>query len=161
MTAATIHTHLRDAAETEALAQQIAPQLGPGDTLFLQGDIGAGKTVFARALIQARLAAIDKWEDVPSPTFTIVQTYEAGDVEIWHTDLYRLTGAADIDELGLQDAFGQAIVLVEWPDRLGDAAPRDPLVLHFTIGGAGEGRDLTISGDAERWQRVFAALTGA
>ena len=78
-------------AATTALAERLAPRLGPGDTLLLSGPIGAGKTHFARALIKARLRAAGRDEDVPSPTFTLVQTYDDGICEIWHADLYRLT----------------------------------------------------------------------
>ena len=76
------------------------------------------KSHFARALIQSRLAAIGRFEDVPSPTFTLVQCYDLGSVDLWHADLYRLTSPSECDELGLVDAFESAICLVEWPDRL-------------------------------------------
>ena len=73
---------------TEALASRVAPVLRPGDTLLLEGEIGAGKTHFARAVIQSRLAAAGMFEDVPSPTFALVQTYNDTVTEIWHADLY-------------------------------------------------------------------------
>jgi len=118
--------------QTAAFATALAPLLGPGDTVLLSGPIGAGKSHFARSLIRARLAALGIDEDIPSPTFTLVQTYLAGDVEIWHADLYRLSGPAEVDELGLWDAFDAAICLVEWPDRLGPYAPENALTLHLT-----------------------------
>lgn len=118
--------------QTAAFAAALAPLLGPGDTVLLNGPIGAGKSHFARSLIRARLAALGIEEDIPSPTFTLVQTYLAGDVEIWHADLYRLSGPAEVDELGLWDAFDTAICLVEWPDRLGSYAPGNALSLHLT-----------------------------
>ena len=90
--------------------------LRAGDCVLLEGPIGAGKTHFCRALIRARLG---REEDVPSPTFTLVQTYDA-DVEIWHADLYRLSHPDEALELGLEDAFASAICLVEWPERLGE-----------------------------------------
>ena len=101
-----------DRPETTAdLARMLAPNLTAGDTILLRGDVGAGKTHFARALIQSLLAMP---EDVPSPTFTLVQTYETADgTEIWHSDLYRLTHPEEVDELGLTDAFETAICLVE------------------------------------------------
>lgn len=120
--------HLPSEAETGALANRIAPLLTVGDTLLLEGDIGAGKSAFARALIRARLG---RMEDVPSPTFTIVQTYEAPDGDIWHCDLYRLTHPDEALELGLDEAFETAICLIEWPDRLGDAVPKGALTLQF------------------------------
>lgn len=122
-------TLLHSPEATTQLASQLAPLLLPGDTILLDGPIGAGKSHFSRALIQARLAAAGIYEDVPSPTFTLVQTYDDGVAEIWHSDLYRLTSLSDIDELGLWDAFENAICLIEWPDRLGDLAPKNALTL--------------------------------
>lgn len=119
-------------SEPEATAQfaaALAPLLGAGDTILLEGEIGAGKSHFARALIQARLKSAGRTEDVPSPTFTLVQAYDDNTCEIWHTDLYRLTNITDIDELGLWQAFESAICLVEWPDRLGSNAPEGALFL--------------------------------
>ena len=122
---------LRDEAATTAFARALAPRLGPGDCLLLDGPIGAGKTHFARSLIRARL---NTDEDVPSPTFTLVQTYGPEDDEIWHADLYRLSDTSEIEELGLAAAFDTAISLIEWPDRLGPLAPEDALSLTFTPG---------------------------
>ena len=144
--------------DTAALARGIAPMLRPGDTLLLDGQIGAGKTHFARALIQARLAAAGIFEDVPSPTFTIVQTYADGEVEIWHADLYRLTGPQEIEELGLGDAFQDAICLIEWPDRLGDTLPTGALHLSFAPGQNEDERILSIETDAHKWQALLQAL---
>ncbi len=110
----------------------MAPRLAPGDVLLLSGDIGSGKSHFARALITARLEPLGLQEDIPSPTYTLVQTYQAGDVEIWHADLYRLCDPAEVSELGLTDAFTTAVCLVEWPDLLGDLRPQRRLELHFT-----------------------------
>ncbi|ROU03182.1 tRNA (adenosine(37)-N6)-threonylcarbamoyltransferase complex ATPase subunit type 1 TsaE [Histidinibacterium lentulum] len=119
--------------DTEALAARLAPILGPGDTLLLSGPIGAGKTAFARALIRARME--NPSEEVPSPTFTLVQTYgDPRGTELWHADLYRLTGPDEAVELGLETAFDTAICLVEWPDRLGDLAPPEALGLTFAAG---------------------------
>ena len=119
---------LSDEDATATLATQIAPLIGLGDTLLLEGPIGAGKSAFARALIRARLG---RMEDVPSPTFTIVQTYEDDAGDIWHCDLYRLTHPEEALELGLEEAFETAICLIEWPDRLGDVASDNALKLTF------------------------------
>lgn len=145
--------------ETEALARRLAPRLGPGDTLLLEGPIGAGKTHFARALVRARLAAVGRDEDVPSPTFTLVQTYEAGGVEIWHADLYRLDGPEDVPELGLDEAFGRAICLVEWPDRLG-VPPEGAVTLRFAVTGD-DRRRLTVRTGAARWRELLADMARA
>ncbi|MFN3144966.1 MAG: tRNA (adenosine(37)-N6)-threonylcarbamoyltransferase complex ATPase subunit type 1 TsaE [Paracoccaceae bacterium] len=143
---------------TAAFARRLAPALGPGDTLLLSGPIGAGKTHFARALIQERLAAAGRAEDVPSPTFTLVQTYDDGKTEIWHADLYRLTDAGDLWELGLDEAFDTAICLVEWPDRLGTAAPAGALWIDIAADDA-DGRRMSLSSDAPAWPaRIDAAL---
>lgn len=122
-----LQTLLASGEATTRLARWLAPRLVAGDCILLQGEIGAGKSHFARALIEARLAVQGLSEKVPSPTFTLVQTYDDGLAEIWHTDLYRLNGPADIDELGLWEAFDSAICLVEWPDRLGPYAPKNAL----------------------------------
>ena len=119
---------LRDEAATARLAHQISERARPGDTLLLAGEIGAGKSAFARAFIRHRLGP---QEDVPSPTFTLVQTYTDGDTEIWHCDLYRLTDPQEVLELGLDEAFSAAICLIEWPDRLGDLTPVNALALAF------------------------------
>lgn len=114
--------------DSRNFARQFAEILTPGDVLLLEGDIGAGKTFFARSVIQHLLGS---HEDVPSPTFTIVQTYQTENSEIWHCDLYRLTTPDEAIELGLDEAFEEAISMIEWPDRLGDLAPTSALTLHF------------------------------
>jgi tRNA threonylcarbamoyladenosine biosynthesis protein TsaE len=116
-------------AATQRLAACIASRLHPGDTLLLEGGIGTGKTAFARALIRATTG--NPAEDVPSPTFTLVQTYPSPRGEIWHTDLYRLSHPDEARELGLTEAMDHAICLVEWPGRLGDLAPDGALTLSF------------------------------
>ncbi len=119
---------------TSAFASSLAPFLNPGDTILLEGPIGAGKSHFARSVIQTRLTNSGIIEDVPSPTFTLVQTYDDDICEIWHADLYRVTNTSEIDELGLWDAFGSAICLVEWPDRLGTLAPANALTIALEQG---------------------------
>lgn len=119
---------------TAAFARRVAPALGAGDVLLLAGEIGAGKSHFARALIAERLAAVGMVEDIPSPTYTLVQSYEAADLPIWHCDLYRITEPIEAVELGLWDAFETALCLVEWPERLGDQTPKNAAYLHFAQG---------------------------
>lgn len=130
---------LADDAATADLGRWLADRLRPGDVLLLHGPIGAGKTHLARALIRARLGAE---VDVPSPSFTLVQTYEDPAGDIWHADLYRLSHPDEVIELGLEAAFATAICLVEWPDRLGQLMP-DPAI-HLTLMPEGEGRRATL-----------------
>jgi len=142
---------------TVALAQGLAPLLHAGDTLLLYGEIGAGKSHFARSVIRHRLDAAGIFgEDIPSPTFTLVQTYSDGKTEIWHADLYRLAGPEDIEELGLLDAFSNSICLIEWPEVLGNLAPRDALKFHITDGPDENTRNITISSQSDRWKGVFS-----
>lgn len=143
---------LPDETATAELGERIAPLLRAGDTLLLQGPIGAGKSHLARALIRAR---IGRNEDVPSPTFTLVQTYDS-DPDIWHADLYRLTHPDEVWELGLDDAFATAICLVEWPDRLGSHLPPD--ALHIALSAEGDGRTALLSGGRAG---LVAAITSA
>ncbi len=145
------------AEETAQSAARLGAVLVPGDVILLTGDVGAGKTHFARALIQSLLV---EPEDVPSPTFTLVQTYDTSKGEVWHADLYRLTSTAEIEEIGLSDAFESAICLIEWPDRLGDLRPEGALDLTLAQGGEQDARRLTCGWDGDRWDaRVKAWLT--
>lgn len=145
--------------DTASFGACLAPFLAAGDTVLLSGQIGAGKTQLARSIIQARLAACGREEDIPSPTYTLVQTYSAGDVEIWHADLYRLSDAQEVFELGLEDAFESAIVLVEWPEKLGVAAPLDALKARLTV--EGEGRRITLASRSARWLRISGCMEPA
>lgn len=115
-------------AETAALGARLAARAAPGDVIFLRGGLGAGKTTLARGFIAAWTGSD---EDAPSPTYTIVQTYEGPRGPLWHVDLYRLENADDTLELGLEDAYTDSVVLIEWPERLGPHAPRDRIELHL------------------------------
>ncbi|GFE64775.1 hypothetical protein KIN_18490 [Litoreibacter roseus] len=119
--------------------------------------MGAGKTFFARAFIQHLMTQTGLVEDVPSPTFTLVQTYDVADQEIWHADLYRLTGPEALFELGLEEAFDTAICLIEWPDRLGELTPAHALTLSFAPDPINDdARTLSLSGSFEG----FSGLEG-
>lgn len=139
---------------TSAFARDLAPALGPGDTICLEGGLGAGKTHFARALI----AALTGETDIPSPTFTLVQTYDGPACEIWHADLYRLGGPGEVAELGLEDAFATSICLVEWPDRLA-ITPPTALRMNLAPGPNDEARLIEMHGPAADWSdRLTRAL---
>ena len=122
-----------DERGTRALAARISAIARRRDVITLQGPLGAGKTVFARGFIAARGLA----DEVPSPTFTLVQLYEAPDVVIYHFDLYRLERPDDVFELGIEEALADGISLIEWPDRLGPYLPVDRLDVAL-VSGAGE-----------------------
>ena len=141
--------------DTTDLAERVGSNLDAGDCVLLSGGIGAGKSHFARALILSRLAVP---EDVPSPTFTLVQTYEVGETELWHADLYRLSDPDQIIELGLLDAFRSAICLVEWPERLGDLTPPDALHIHIADPHQNDTREITLSASSDRWSAVITKV---
>ena len=153
MTAPRLTLTLVDPDDTAHHAAVLAGGLRPGDVILLTGDVGAGKTHFARALIKTLLLSP---EDVPSPTFTLVQTYETKLGEIWHADLYRLTSTLEIEELGLIDAFDTAICLVEWPDRLGDLTPSSALSICLDAGLTPDLRLLSANWRDDRWTERLA-----
>jgi tRNA threonylcarbamoyl adenosine modification protein YjeE len=128
---------VRSEAEMAALGRRIGGLLRPGDTVTLAGHLGAGKTVFARGLIRRFLPG----EDVPSPTFTLVQTYETARFPIWHVDLYRLKSSAEVRELGLDEALEGGVLVIEWPDRMGTSLPADRLDVVIEGGGEEDERD--------------------
>ncbi len=120
---------LADEAATARLAARLAPLARPGDVIALEGDLGTGKTSFARAFVRALTHAA---EEVPSPTFTLAQLYECDTGTIWHFDLYRLEKPDDALELGIEEAFADGISLIEWPERLGPWLPRQRLALRLS-----------------------------
>lgn len=122
---------LEGETETAALAARIARLAEAGDAICLTGDLGAGKTVFARAFIRA----LGGPHEVPSPTFNLVLTYDTEAGTVWHFDLYRVEHEAELPELGLEEALDGGIVLVEWPDRLGAWLPADRLEVELRHAG--------------------------
>lgn len=137
---------LPDEKATVRFGAGFASLLRPGDVVCLSGPLGAGKTTLARGVI----AALTSGEEASSPTFALVETYEAGDFALWHFDLYRLEKAEDVWELGLEEAFAEGASLVEWPERIAAHIPPTGLLLRLEP--SGEGRRLTARGD-EDWAR--------
>ena len=148
---------LTDAEATTALGRAVAPRLEPGEAVLLYGPLGMGKSTLARGLIRA-LAGED--EDVPSPTFTLVQFYET-DPPVAHFDLYRLSRPEEAFEIGLDEALDVGAALIEWPERLGDDPARalGPDRLTITLEERGEGRHATVSG-AGAWAKKITELEG-
>lgn len=145
-----MHRALPTLDATEALAASLAALARPGDAILLEGPLGAGKSAFARAFLRA--AAADPALEVPSPTFTLVQSYDTRRGPVHHFDLWRLDGPGPLAELGWDEAR-RDIVLVEWPDRLGTLRPSDALDIRLTPTG-GSSRAAEITG----WPRRLAEL---
>jgi tRNA threonylcarbamoyladenosine biosynthesis protein TsaE len=124
---------LAGAKATRALGARLAPLLAKGDVLCLSGPLGAGKTTLARGII----AALIKGQETPSPTFALVETYETAGLTLWHFDLYRLAKAADVWELGLEEAFAEGASLIEWPERIAAHIPEAALLIRLSLDGAG------------------------
>ena len=130
-------------ADTKALGLALALWAQRGDVFALEGTLGAGKSVLARAFIQA----LCKAGEVPSPTFTLVQTYEAPAFEIYHFDLYRLQSPEEIFEIGLEEALYGGVCLIEWPQKMGGYLPRD--IFRIEIEPTGDGRLIKIFAGSE------------
>ena len=135
---------LPDAARTDALGRRLAARLRAGDSVLLSGDLGAGKSHLARAVIRALCG---EETEVPSPTYTLVQVYDGPFGPIWHADLYRLGDSSELDELGLPEALGRDLCLIEWADRLPGPPPG---AIRIDLRPDGAGRLAEIAGPAER-----------
>src|SRR3974390_1885443 len=127
---ATFSVALSNEAATAHLMADLALLVGPGDTITLSGDLGAGKTAAARAMI--RYLADDETIEVPSPTFTLAQGYELPSFPVVHADLYRIDDAAELEEIGLSPLPEGAVVLIEWPERAAGALPADRIDIAFS-----------------------------
>ena len=155
MAQASARLTLPDLAATRALAARLARELRPGDLVLLEGDLGAGKTELARAVIRTRAGAPIT---VPSPTFTILQSYELPGLEIGHADLYRITDPGELLELGLEEWMTRGALLVEWPDRAATLWPAERLMVTLASVPEDPGaRAVTLAGNG-RWARLIATL---
>jgi tRNA threonylcarbamoyl adenosine modification protein YjeE len=148
-----LESHLPDERATARLGEDLAMAMRAGDVLALSGDLGAGKTTLARGLIRAM--AGDEKLDVPSPTFTLVQSYETR-VPLNHFDLYRLTSPSEFDELGLDEMLATGAALIEWPERAGDRLPEGTVAVELTHDG--EGRLARIAGSGPAFERIARSL---
>ncbi len=147
-----------DLPESQRLAVALSKCLKTGDVITFKGTLGAGKTEFCRSLIHALGYA----EDVPSPTFNLVQIYEPPieDQEtpaVWHMDLYRLEEPEEIFELGIEEGFDTAISLIEWPDRMGKYLPQDHLKINLSVADDTDARSISFAG-GKYWQQKLAVL---
>jgi tRNA threonylcarbamoyl adenosine modification protein YjeE len=149
-----LERHLPDERATVRLGEDLAMALRAGDALALSGDLGAGKTTLARGLIRAMAA--EENLDVPSPTFTLVQSYGTR-VPLNHFDLYRLTSPSELDELGLDEMLATGAALIEWPERAGGRLPKDAVVVELTQDG--EARLARIAGSGPAFERISRSLS--
>jgi tRNA threonylcarbamoyl adenosine modification protein YjeE len=141
---------LPDLGATRSLGARIAASLQPGDTVALAGELGAGKTTLARAI----LAGLGVTETVPSPTFTLVQSYDTPRLCVSHFDLYRLKREKELDELGLDEALELGAALIEWPERAGSRLPPERLAVQLRA--EPDGRRADLSGPS-RWRELAHA----
>ncbi|MBZ9684608.1 MULTISPECIES: tRNA (adenosine(37)-N6)-threonylcarbamoyltransferase complex ATPase subunit type 1 TsaE [unclassified Mesorhizobium] len=153
MTEPVLERLLADETQTARLGEDLALALRVGDVLALKGDLGAGKSTLARALIRA--LADDAGLEVPSPTFTLVQSYDTR-VPVHHFDLYRLSSATELDELGFEEALAQGAALIEWPERAGGYLPKATVLIELVQ--HGEGRLARLSGQGATFDRMARSL---
>ncbi len=137
---------LPDLAAMEAFGQRIAARLAPGDVVALSGTLGTGKTTLARAI----LAALGHTGEVPSPTYTIIETYDELSPPVVHADFYRLEHPSEVEELGLDDYREGAVLLAEWPDHAGGFA-HEPACLAIDLEKVGDGREAVVT-PGTSWQ---------
>ncbi|MBX2832135.1 MAG: tRNA (adenosine(37)-N6)-threonylcarbamoyltransferase complex ATPase subunit type 1 TsaE [Rhodospirillales bacterium] len=143
---------------TEALASDLAAMAKPGDVILMHGTLGMGKSAFCRAFIRAM--AKNPHEEVPSPTFTLVQIYELDPLPVWHFDLYRLSDPEEVHELDIEDAFVDAVSLIEWPDRLEYLTPENRLDIHIEPGSNVDGRVFKLDPHGDDWSKRVDAISG-
>lgn len=137
------HIDITNLDNMQRFAERVAKATKKGDIVLLKGDLGSGKTTFARFFIHA---LSHTKEDVPSPTFTLLQTFETEHFDIWHFDLYRLERVEDVYMLGIEDAFGEAVCLIEWPEIIEENLPGNVFSITFEFAGEGA-RKVAVSDD--------------
>jgi tRNA threonylcarbamoyl adenosine modification protein YjeE len=145
---------LNNEIDTQKFAEHISQTLQKGDCVCLHGDLGAGKTSFSRSLIR-HLG--ESKQDVPSPTFTLVQFYDVPKFTIWHFDLYRIKHPEEVYELGWEDALHDGVCLVEWPKNAGHLIPEDHIEIEFFFTGNNEEREVTVKGLGSMEERLSGA----
>lgn len=150
--------YLENLSKSRLLASRLSALLKSGDILTFEGNLGTGKTEFCRAIIHA----LGYDEDVPSPTFNLVQIYEPSleDLStpaVWHMDLYRLENAQDVFELGIEDGFDTALTLIEWPERMGNYLPTEHLKITLSHGDKEGSRYISFAG-SPNWQDRIEGL---
>ena len=140
---------LCDVAATAAFAAELAGALKPGDLLCLRGELGAGKSELARGVLRA----LGVSGDIPSPSFNIALTYESAAGPLWHYDFYRLSSPDELSEIGLEDVLGQAIAIIEWPERAGAVLPDERIDIHLEQGSSANERVATLSAREDPFKR--------
>ena len=154
----TVTVATQTAEETQAVAARVAALLHPGDVITLAGDLGAGKTTWTRGLCVALGVVANR---VTSPTFTLLHEYRGGRLPVYHADAYRLTQAADADDIGLIDVInvGDGVVVVDWAERIAGALPGERLDILLADTG-GDTRTITLAGRGERWANLATDWSG-
>ena len=150
----TMELYLKTEADTQTIGKTLAKLAQTGDVFALYGTLGMGKSVFARAFVQELCGN----QEVPSPTFTLLQTYEAPNFDIYHFDLYRLKSAEEIFEIGMEEALYGGVSLIEWPDKMGGYLPKD--IFKITIEPFKTGRKMTIQVASEEKHTRLLTLGG-
>lgn len=140
--------------QMQMLGQALSSLMAGGQIFGLSGPLGAGKSQLARYMIEASCAGVD---DMPSPTFTLVQPYQSNEgFEVWHMDLYRLERPQDSLALGIEEAFIEACCLIEWPERLGPLLPSNHFAIHLEFGEVDTQRHITLTGTQKQIEIVRA-----
>ena len=142
------------------MAYKISGKPNAGDVILLQGPIGSGKTFFARSFIIESLRAHQLWDEVPSPSFSLIQVYDTIEPKIYHVDLYRLSLRSEVEELGLHTLYGDSVTLIEWPDRLENRLPLRYIQIEFSLVERQENlRNLSIVFVGQNWDHLSRLFT--